>query len=106
MHKVWSALDDKNFNFLSCVKIIFIGKILLHIRIVLLQALLEQQNLEKSKFLSHIQTLEKELLCLSASSLVKEKESFRRDLEKTKTKLKETEFKLKNVIQEKTKLEV
>ncbi|XP_044478345.1 kinesin-like protein KIN-7O isoform X2 [Mangifera indica] len=69
------------------------------------EALLEQQNLEKSKFLSHIQTLEKELLCLSSSSLVKEKESLRKDLEKMKTKLKETEFKLKNVIQEKTKLE-
>ncbi|KAJ0043556.1 hypothetical protein Pint_18234 [Pistacia integerrima] len=69
------------------------------------EALSEQQNLEKSKLLSHIQTLEKELSCLSSSSLVKEKESLRKDLEKTKTKLKEIDFKLKNAIQEKTKLE-
>ncbi|XP_031273912.1 kinesin-like protein KIN-7O [Pistacia vera] len=69
------------------------------------EALSEQQNLEKSKLLSHIQTLEKELSCLSSSSLVKEKESLRKDLEKTKTKLKEIDYKLKNAIQEKTKLE-
>ncbi|KAJ0098595.1 hypothetical protein Patl1_20895 [Pistacia atlantica] len=69
------------------------------------EALSGQQNLEKSKLLSHIQTLEKELSCLSSSSLVKEKESLRKDLEKTKTKLKEIDYKLKNAIQEKTKLE-
>lgn len=71
-----------------------------------LQALSEQQDLEKSEFLYHIQTLEKEISHLSSCSLAREKENLRKDLEKTKTKLKETEFKLKNAIQEKTKLEV
>ncbi|KAJ4706756.1 Kinesin-like protein [Melia azedarach] len=70
-----------------------------------IRTLSEQQNLENREFLTHIQTLEKELSCLSSSSLTKEKESLRKDLEKTKTKLKETESKLKNAIQEKTKLE-
>ncbi|KAK3228736.1 hypothetical protein Dsin_000617 [Dipteronia sinensis] len=69
---------------------------------VSLKALSEQQNLEKLEFLSQIQNLEKEL---SSSSLAREKESLRKELDKTKTKLKETEFKLKNAIQEKTKLE-
>ncbi|RVW92156.1 Kinesin-like protein KIN-7O [Vitis vinifera] len=70
-----------------------------------LAALSEQQDLEKSEFLYHIQTLEKEISHLSSCSLAREKENLRKDLEKTKTKLKETEFKLKNAIQEKTKLE-
>lgn len=73
---------------------------------ILLQKLLEEQDLEKSDFLSQIQALEKEISSLSSSSLAKDKENLRRDLEKTKAKLKETEFKLKNAIQEKTKLEV
>ncbi|KAK0592909.1 hypothetical protein LWI29_027637 [Acer saccharum] len=72
---------------------------------VSLTALSEQHNLEKLYFLSQIQNLEKELSCLSSSSLAREKESLRKELDKTKTKLKETEFKLKNFIQEKTKLE-
>lgn len=74
--------------------------------LVILQALIEQHELEKCEFVSHIQTLEKEISYLSSCSLAREKESLRKDLEKTKTKLKETEFKLKNAIQEKTKLEV
>ncbi|KAK2634402.1 hypothetical protein Ddye_029194 [Dipteronia dyeriana] len=69
---------------------------------VSLKVLSEQQNLEKLEFLSEIQNLEKEL---SSSSLAREKESLRKELDKTKTKFKETEFKLKNAIQEKTKLE-
>ncbi|XP_021894533.1 kinesin-like protein KIN-7O [Carica papaya] len=65
----------------------------------------EQRDLEKSEFLDYIQCLETEISGLSSCSLAKEKETLRKDLEKTKTKLKETEFKLKNAIQEKTKLE-
>lgn len=62
--------------------------------------------MEKSELFSEIQSLQKDILCLSSSSLVKEKENMRKDLDKTKIKLRETEFKLKNTIQEKTKLEV
>ncbi|KAA8517248.1 hypothetical protein F0562_017500 [Nyssa sinensis] len=70
-----------------------------------LTELSEQHELEKAEFFSQIRTLEKEISCLSNSSLSKEKENIRKDLEKTKTKLRETEFKLRNAIQEKTKLE-
>lgn len=38
--------------------------------------------------------------------MAKEKESLRKELEKTKTRLKDVESKLKNAVQEKTKLEV
>ncbi|KAL6987278.1 hypothetical protein U1Q18_013029, partial [Sarracenia purpurea var. burkii] len=65
----------------------------------------KEHDLEKSKLICIIQTLEKELSCLSSSFLAKEKENLRKDLEKARTKLRETEFKLKNVIQDKTKLE-
>ncbi|KAK2991263.1 hypothetical protein RJ640_023677 [Escallonia rubra] len=65
----------------------------------------EQNEMEISEFQYHIETLQKEISCLSSCSLAKEKENMRKDLEKTKTKLKETEFKLRNAIQEKTKLE-
>ena len=71
-----------------------------------MQELLEQQDLEKLEYLSLIQTLEKQISSLSSCSLAKEKDNLRKDLEKTKAKLKETDFKLKNAIQEKTKLEV
>lgn len=74
--------------------------------LVFLQEVSEQQAMEKSELFSEIQSLQKDILCLSSSSLVKEKENMRKDLDKTKTKLRETEFKLKNTIQEKTKLEV
>jgi centromeric protein E len=73
---------------------------------LLLQALTEHQNFEKEEFLSQIQNLQKELSCLSSCFLAKEKDNLRKDLEKTKVKLKETESKLKNAVQEKTKLEV
>ncbi|PON38650.1 Kinesin-like protein [Parasponia andersonii] len=70
-----------------------------------LRTLLEQQELEKAEYLSHIQVLEKEISSVSSCSLAKEKETLRKELEKAKVKLKDTEFKLKNVMQEKTKLE-
>jgi centromeric protein E len=73
---------------------------------IILQELLEQWDFEKAEFLSQIHSLEKEVSSLSSCSLAKEKENLRKDLEKTKAKLKETEFKLRNVVQEKTKLEV
>ncbi|KAK1269835.1 Kinesin-like protein NACK2 [Acorus gramineus] len=62
-------------------------------------------DFEKEQLLSHISSLQKELSSLSSCSLAKEKETLRRDLEKSKTKLKDTESKLKNAIQEKIKLE-
>ncbi|TQE05873.1 hypothetical protein C1H46_008556 [Malus baccata] len=70
-----------------------------------LREMLEQQDLEKGEYISHIQVLEKEISGLSSCSLAKEKENLRKDVEKTRMKLKETECKLKNAIQEKTKLE-
>jgi centromeric protein E len=73
---------------------------------ILLQELLENVDLEKLEFLLQIRTLKKEISSLSSCSLAKEKENLRKDIEKTKAKLKETDFKLKNAIQEKTKLEV
>ncbi|XAR54557.1 hypothetical protein NMG60_11029746 [Bertholletia excelsa] len=65
----------------------------------------EQHDVERSELLSQIQTLQKEISCLSSSFLAKEKENLRKELDKKKTKLRDTEFKLKNAIQEKTKLE-
>ncbi|EXC19622.1 Centromere-associated protein E [Morus notabilis] len=70
-----------------------------------LRTLLEEQDLEKEEYLSYIQSLEREISSFSSCSLAKEKETLRKDLEKTKLKLKDREFKLKNVMQEKTKLE-
>uniref|UniRef100_A0A1J3ET78 Kinesin-related protein 4 n=4 Tax=Noccaea caerulescens TaxID=107243 RepID=A0A1J3ET78_NOCCA len=67
--------------------------------------LTEHQESERSDFLSHIECLEKDIASLSSTSLAKEKENLRKDFEKTKTKLKDTESKLKNAIQDKTKLE-
>ncbi|TYK25527.1 centromere-associated protein E isoform X1 [Cucumis melo var. makuwa] len=66
---------------------------------------LDHQNMEQAEFLAQIQVLQKEITCLSSSSLAREKESLRKDLEKTKGKLKEFEVKLKNALQERTKLE-
>jgi hypothetical protein len=74
--------------------------------LLLIQERLGQQELENGELISYIQTLEQDISCLTSSSVAKEKETLRRDLEKTKTRLKETEFKLKNAMQEKTKLEV
>ncbi|XP_073292654.1 kinesin-like protein KIN-7O isoform X2 [Primulina huaijiensis] len=70
-----------------------------------LMELSENHEMEKSDFLVIIQNLQKEISSLSSFSLAKEKENIRKDLEKTKLKLKEVEFKLKNAVQEKTKLE-
>ncbi|KAG4944198.1 hypothetical protein JHK85_048844 [Glycine max] len=66
---------------------------------------LEQHKFENAELISYIQTLEKDLSCLTSSSVTKDRETLRKDLEKTKSKLKETESKLKITIQEKTKLE-
>lgn len=65
-----------------------------------------QHELEKDSILSDLLNLQKEVSTLSSSSLMKEKESVRRELDRTKTKLRETENKLKNSIQEKIKLQV
>lgn len=65
----------------------------------------EKHEGEKFELLSHIHSLQKELSSVSSSSFAREKESLRKDLEKTKAKLKDTESKLKIAIQEKTKLE-
>ncbi|XP_073119255.1 kinesin-like protein KIN-7O isoform X2 [Henckelia pumila] len=70
-----------------------------------LMELSENHEMEKSEFLVQLQNLQKEISSLSSCSLAKEKENIRKDLEKTKLKLKEVEFKLKNAVQEKTKLE-
>ncbi|KAI6696909.1 hypothetical protein NL676_017028 [Syzygium grande] len=70
-----------------------------------LAELREQTESEKIELLSQIQNLQKEILCLSSSTLAKERENMRKDLDKTKLKLKEAEFKLRNAVQEKTKLE-
>ncbi|XP_018492806.2 kinesin-like protein KIN-7O isoform X2 [Raphanus sativus] len=70
-----------------------------------LMMLSEQNESERSDLLSHIECLEKDIASLSTTSLAKEKENLRKDFEKTKTKLKDTESKLRNVMQDKTKLE-
>jgi len=72
----------------------------------LLQENLEQQKFENAELISYIQALEKDLSCLTSSTVAKDREITRKDLEKAKTKLKETESKLKIAIQEKTKIEV
>ncbi|RLN34346.1 centromere-associated protein E isoform X1 [Panicum miliaceum] len=64
-----------------------------------------QHELEKDGILSELLNLQKEVSTLSSSSLMKEKESIRKQLDRTKTKLRETENKLKNSIQEKIKLQ-
>lgn len=62
--------------------------------------------MEKDELLCQVLGLQKEVSCLSSSTLTKEKESLRKELEKTKLKLKDTESKLKNAIKDKIKLEV
>uniref|UniRef100_K3ZQ54 Kinesin motor domain-containing protein n=1 Tax=Setaria italica TaxID=4555 RepID=K3ZQ54_SETIT len=64
-----------------------------------------QHELEKDSILSDLLNLQKEVSTLSSSSLMKEKESIRKELDRTKAKLRETENKLKNSIQEKIKLQ-
>ncbi|CAA7408095.1 unnamed protein product [Spirodela intermedia] len=64
-----------------------------------------QHKSEKDKLLDQIHGLQKEVSCLSSSSLVKEKEATWKELEKTKSKLKDTESKLRNTIQDKVRLE-
>lgn len=62
--------------------------------------------MENEELISYLQTLEKDISGLTSSSVAKERETLRRDLEKVKSKLKEAEAKLKIAVQEKTKLEV
>ncbi|CAA2972322.1 kinesin KIN-7O [Olea europaea subsp. europaea] len=57
-----------------------------------------EREMQTSDFLSQIRILQGEILSLSSCSLAKEKESLRKDLEKTKAKLKDIEFKLKNAV--------
>lgn len=78
----------------------------LSVQVFSLKALKEQNELESLEYLKQIQYLQKEISCSSSSILTKERENLRKDLDKTKVKLKETESKLRNVVQEKTKLEV
>ncbi|KAL6498525.1 hypothetical protein OROHE_026622 [Orobanche hederae] len=65
----------------------------------------EEHEAEKSELRYQIQMLQVEVSSLSSCALVKEKESIRKELVKIKSKLKDTDSKLKNVMQEKTKLE-
>ncbi|KAG1326558.1 kinesin-like protein KIN-7I [Cocos nucifera] len=64
-----------------------------------------QHDLEKDELLCQVLGLQKQVSCLSSSSLTKEKENLRKELEKTKMKLKDTESKLKNAIKDKIRLE-
>ncbi|KAG0482418.1 hypothetical protein HPP92_010502 [Vanilla planifolia] len=64
-----------------------------------------QDDMEKEELLSQIYSLQKEVSRLSSSSLAREKESLRKELDKTKSKFKDIESKLKNTIQDKVKLE-
>ncbi|KAJ8485346.1 hypothetical protein OPV22_017831 [Ensete ventricosum] len=64
-----------------------------------------QHDLEKDELLSQVLSLKKEVSCLSSSSLIKEKETMRKELDKLKAKLKDTDSKLKNAVQDKIKLE-
>ncbi|XP_077222911.1 P-loop containing nucleoside triphosphate hydrolases superfamily protein isoform X2 [Tasmannia lanceolata] len=80
-------------------------KLELHNSEKVLMDLREQDDLEKDELISQIENLRKDISCLSSSSFAKEKETLRKELEKTKLKLKDAEFKLKNTIQDKIKLE-
>ncbi|XP_020268561.1 kinesin-like protein KIN-7I isoform X2 [Asparagus officinalis] len=64
-----------------------------------------QHEFEKDELLGQVLNLQKEVMCLSSSALFKEKEIVRKELDKTKLKLKDMESKLRNTVQEKTKLE-
>lgn len=62
--------------------------------------------MEKDELLSLVLCLQKEVSQSSSSSLTRENEALRKELDKSKSKLKDTECKLKNIIQDKVKLEV
>ncbi|CAL9151481.1 unnamed protein product [Musa hybrid cultivar] len=64
-----------------------------------------QHDLERDELLSQVLSLKKEVSCLSSSSLIREKETMRKELDKLKAKLKDTDSKLKNAVQDKIKLE-
>ncbi|CAN6450367.1 unnamed protein product [Victoria cruziana] len=65
----------------------------------------DEYEAQNALLVSQVHGLQKEISGLSTSSLMKEKEGLRKDLEKTRIKLKDTESKLKNCIQDKVKLE-
>ncbi|KAH9299114.1 hypothetical protein KI387_030796, partial [Taxus chinensis] len=60
---------------------------------------------EKTQLLTEVSSLRKEIAKSASSAVTKERENLRKDLEKTKLRLKDTEAKLRNVLQEKSKLE-
>lgn len=64
-----------------------------------------QHDLEKDELLYQVLTLQKEVSCLSSSSMAREKETLRKELDKAKVKLRDTDSKLRNIMQEKVKLE-
>ncbi|KAH0466084.1 hypothetical protein IEQ34_006187 [Dendrobium chrysotoxum] len=64
-----------------------------------------RHDMEKDELLSLVLGLQKEVSQLSSSSLIRENEALRKELDKSKSKLKDTECKLKNIIQDKVKLE-
>ncbi|XP_027337202.1 kinesin-like protein KIN-7O [Abrus precatorius] len=66
---------------------------------------LKQEKIVNAELISYIQTFEKDIPWMTSSSMMKEMETLRKDLENAKTKLKETESKLEIAIQEKEKLE-
>ncbi|KAI0518738.1 hypothetical protein KFK09_006174 [Dendrobium nobile] len=64
-----------------------------------------RHDMEKDELLSLVLCLQKEVSQSSSSSLTRENEALRKELDKSKSKLKDTECKLKNIIQDKVKLE-
>ncbi|KAF3339115.1 centromere-associated protein E [Carex littledalei] len=65
----------------------------------------EQHELEKEELCTQLVMMENEIAILSSSSLIREIESLRKELDRTKTKFKDAEAKLKTSIHEKIKLE-
>ncbi|KAJ4745013.1 P-loop containing nucleoside triphosphate hydrolases superfamily protein [Rhynchospora pubera] len=65
----------------------------------------EQHELEKEEMFRQLLMMQNETEVLSSASLTCENESLRKELDRTKSKLKDNEAKLKNSIHEKTKLE-
>ncbi|XP_078150453.1 P-loop containing nucleoside triphosphate hydrolases superfamily protein isoform X2 [Carex rostrata] len=65
----------------------------------------EQHELEKEELCTQLVMMQNEIAILSSSSLIREIESLRKELDRIKTRLKDTEAKLKTSIHEKIKLE-
>jgi centromeric protein E len=66
----------------------------------------EQHELEKEELCTQLVMMQNDIAVLSSSSLMHEIESLRKELDRARTKLKDTEAKLKTSIHEKIKLEV